>query len=115
MPRLEGRLQGGAVRVPVITGSITELYANVHTPASINEINNVFRAQANGLLKGILDYTEDPLVSWDVVHNSHSCIFDAALTQVHDKHIKIVGWYDNEFGYANRLVEMAKIYSKTIS
>lgn len=107
MPEMEGKLQGGAVRVPIITGSLTELYCNVSRPSDVETINKAFRGAAEGKLKGILQYTEDPVVSWDIVHNPHSCVFDAALTQTHDRHIKIVGWYDNEFGYANRLVELA--------
>lgn len=107
MPEMEGKLQGGAVRVPIITGSLTELYCNVSRPADTAAINKAFRTAAEGKLKGILQYTEDPVVSWDIVHNPHSCVFDAALTQTHGQHIKIVGWYDNEFGYANRLVELA--------
>jgi glyceraldehyde 3-phosphate dehydrogenase len=107
MPEMKGRLQGGAVRVPVITGSLTELYSNVKHPKSVEEINKAFAEAAMGKLKGILQYTTDPIVSWDIVHNPHSCIFDANLTTVYDRHVKIVGWYDNEFGYANRLIEMA--------
>jgi len=107
MPEMEGKLQGGAVRVPVITGSLTELYCNVKDPADVETINKAFKKEAEGRLKGILQYTEDPVVSWDIVNNPHSCVFDSDLTRVHGNHIKIVGWYDNEFGYANRLVELA--------
>ncbi len=107
MPDMEGKLYGGAVRVPIITGSLTELYCNVESSKSAEEINAAFKVAAEGELKGVLQYTEDPIVSGDIVHNPHSCIFDSALTKVHDKHIKIVGWYDNEYGYANRLVELA--------
>ena len=112
MPEMKGKLQGGAVRVPVITGSLTELYANVQHSKTIGEINAKFKTAADTDLKGILQYTEDPIVSWDVVHNAHSCIFDSRLTTVYDRHIKIVGWYDNEYGYANRLIELALYVSR---
>lgn len=106
MPEMEGKLQGGAVRVPVITGSLTELYANVNKEVSVEVINKAFKKAADKAFKNIIEYTEDPIVSWDIVHNTHSCIFDAALTTVMGKHVKIVGWYDNEYGYANRLCDL---------
>lgn len=112
MPEMEGRLQGGAVRVPVITGSLTELYCNVRDAVSVEGVNAAFEAAANSGLKGILRYTSDPIVSWDVVHDPHSCTFDSRLTVVYNRHVKIVGWYDNEFGYANRLIELALLVSR---
>ena len=112
MPKMKGKLQGGAVRVPVITGSLTELYANVSKTVSVKQIKNAFKKAAGKDLVGVLEYTEDPIVSWDIVHNKHSCIFDASLTTVMDKHVKIVGWYDNEYGYANRLTELAQKVAK---
>lgn len=107
MPEMKGKLIGGAMRVPVIVGSLTELYAHLKQSADIQKINAAFKAAANGHLKGILAYTEDPIVSSDIVHDPHSCTFDAGLTDmVNDKFVKIVGWYDNEYGYANRLAEL---------
>ncbi|MEZ5008351.1 MAG: type I glyceraldehyde-3-phosphate dehydrogenase [Chitinophagales bacterium] len=106
MPQMEGKLQGGAVRVPVVTGSLTELYANVGKEVSVEEINKAFKKAAGKSLKNILEYTEDPIVSTDIIHNTHSCIFDPALTMVMGKHVKIVGWYDNEYGYANRICDL---------
>lgn len=106
LPHMKGKLAGGAVRVPIITGSLTELYANVKKDVTVEQINEAFQQAAESNLKGVVEYTEDPIVSWDVVHNPHSCIFDAGLTTVMQKHIKIVAWYDNEFGYANRLVDV---------
>ncbi len=106
MPKMKGKLQGGAVRVPTITGSLTELYCNVTKTAEVKIINKAFKTASKKDLKGILAYTEDPIVSWDIVHDAHSCIFDASLTKVMGRHIKIVGWYDNEYGYANRLSEL---------
>ncbi|MCP4120249.1 MAG: type I glyceraldehyde-3-phosphate dehydrogenase [Bacteroidetes bacterium] len=112
MPEMEGKLQGGAVRVPVITGSLTELYCNVANAADVETINAAFKKESGDRLKGILEYTEDAVVSWDIVNNPHSCVFDSDLTRVHGKHVKLVGWYDNEFGYANRLVELALYVAK---
>jgi glyceraldehyde 3-phosphate dehydrogenase len=112
LPEMKGKLEGGAIRVPVVTGSITECYANVTKEVSVEQVNKAFEEAANGSLKGILEYTTDPIVSSDIVHNSHSCIFDSVLTIVNGKHIKIVGWYDNEFGYANRLCELVFMVTK---
>lgn len=106
IPHLKGKLDGSAIRVPVPDGSITELTLNVKKEVSIKEINEAFKKAAHGNLKGIIEYTEDPIVSIDIVGNPHSCIFDAELTKVIGKTIKITGWYDNEFGYSNRLVDL---------
>ena len=106
MPEMKGKLTGGAVRVPVIAGSITELYCNIQKTATVEQINQAFLAASEGDLKGILAYNTDPIVSSDIIHNPHSCIFDADLTLVLGKMVKITGWYDNEYGYANRLCDL---------
>lgn len=109
MPDIKGKIIGGAVRVPVIAGSTTELYVQLEKQVSINEINEVFQKASNESFKGILQYTEDPIVSSDIIHNPYSCIFDAGLTQQNGGLTKIVGWYDNEYGYANRLAELVEL------
>ncbi len=106
IPSMKGKLQGGAVRVPVITGSLTEFYANIEKEVSVDDINDAFQSASESSLKGILEYCEDPIVSSDIINNPYSCIFDPALTRVHGNHVKIVGWYDNEYGYANRLCDL---------
>jgi glyceraldehyde 3-phosphate dehydrogenase len=106
-PELDGRMGGCGMRVPVPNGSITDLTVMVKKAPSIEEINAAFRSAALLDLKGILEYTEDPIVSRDIIGNPHSCIFDANLTSVvGDKMIKLVGWYDNEAGYSNRCVDL---------
>ena len=108
MPEIKGKIKGGAVRVPIIVGSLTELYCNVEKNTTIEEVNAVFKTASENHWKGILEYTEDPIVSSDIIHSPASCTFDAGLTQQVDNLIKIVGWYDNEYGYANRLAEMVE-------
>jgi len=108
LPEIKGKITGGAVRVPVIVGSSTELYCNIEKSASIEEINAAFKNAAQHQYKNILDYTEDPIVSSDIIHSPFSCTFDAGLTQQIGQLIKIVGWYDNEYGYANRLAELTE-------
>ena len=110
MPHLNGKLNGNAMRVPIPDGSVTDFTCNVRNVKSKDEINAAFKAAANGALKGILEFSTDPLVSIDIVGNSHSCIFDSDLTMVIGNTVKVVGWYDNEAGYSNRIVDlMAKI------
>jgi len=104
---MKGKLDGTSLRVPVPTGSITDFVANLKKPASIEEINAAFKAAATGPLKGILEYTDAPIVSSDIVTNSHSCIFDSDLTMSMGSLVKVLGWYDNEWGYSNRLVDLA--------
>lgn len=106
MPELKGKITGGASRVPVITGSLTELYCKVNKPSDKETINQAFKKAAETNLKNILSYTEDAIVSSDIISDPHSCIFDAELTEVIGDMVKIVGWYDNEAGYANRLAEL---------
>jgi glyceraldehyde 3-phosphate dehydrogenase len=104
---MKGKLDGTSLRVPVPTGSITDFVANLKKPASVEEINAAFKAAAAGPLKGILEYTDAPIVSSDIVTNSHSCIFDSDLTMSMGSLVKVLGWYDNEWGYSNRLVDLA--------
>jgi glyceraldehyde 3-phosphate dehydrogenase len=108
MAAMKGKLDGTALRVPVPTGSITDFVANLKKPASVEEINAAFKAAANGPLKGVLEYTEAPIVSSDIVTNPHSCIFDSDLTMSMGNLVKVLGWYDNEWGYSNRLVDLTK-------
>ncbi len=106
-PHLEGNLGGAGIRVPVLNGSLTDFTCIlVRQPGSVEEINAAFKKAADGPLKNILEYTEDPIVSVDVINNSHSCIFDSQLTSIVGGMIKVVGWYDNEFGYSSRLVDL---------
>jgi glyceraldehyde 3-phosphate dehydrogenase len=108
-PHLENNLGGAGIRVPVPDGSLTDLTCTLQQPASIEAINLKFKEAAEGKLKGILEYTEDPIVSMDVIGNTHSAIFDAGLTAVlgeKNRLVKVVAWYDNEMGYSSRLVEL---------
>ena len=109
MPQLKGKLDGYAMRVPVPTGSATDLTIELKTPATKEEINAAIKAAADGPLKGILQYTEDPIVSTDIVTDPSSCIFDSGLTYVNGNMAKVVGWYDNEWGYSNRLVDLVNL------
>jgi glyceraldehyde 3-phosphate dehydrogenase len=107
LPELNGKLDGYALRVPVPTGSATDLTVTVSRPASVADVKAAYKAAAEGPLKGILSYTEDQIVSTDIVTDPASCIFDAGLTKVIGDQVKVVGWYDNEWGYSNRLVDLA--------
>ena len=107
MPHLKGKLNGGSMRVPVPDGSVTDFTAVLKKPATAEEINAAFKAAADGPLKGILEYQTDPIVSIDIIGNTHSCIFDAALTLTIGNTVKIIGWYDNEAGYSARLADLA--------
>lgn len=106
LPHLKGKLDGYAMRVPVPTGSATDLTVELRTAATKDEINAVVKAAAEGPMRGILRYTEDPIVSTDIVTDPASCIFDAGLTNANGNMAKVVGWYDNEWGYSNRLVDL---------
>ena len=114
MPELKGKLDGYAMRVPVPTGSATDLTVELEKEASAAEINAAMKAAANGPLKGFLSYTEDPIVSSDIVTDPSSCVFDAGLTKVIGNQVKVVGWYDNEWGYSNRLVDLIDYVGKTL-
>lgn len=105
-PEMEGQIGGGGIRVPVPDGSLTDITCYVGRDTSIEEINQAFKEASQTSLKGILDYTEDPIVSVDILGNRHSCLFDAQLTSVLGRMVKVVGWYDNEIGYSSRLVDM---------
>jgi len=106
LPHLKGKLDGVAMRVPVPDGSLTDLTAILKREVSIAEINAAVKKAAEGPMKGIVEYTEDPLVSTDIVGNPHSCIFDADQTLVNGTLVKVVGWYDNEWGYSNRTADL---------
>jgi glyceraldehyde 3-phosphate dehydrogenase len=106
LPELKGKLDGYALRVPVPTGSATDLTVEAGRETSVEEVNAAVKAAAEGELKGFLKYTEDPIVSADIVTDPHSCIFDAGLTKVIGNQVKVVGWYDNEWGYSNRLADL---------
>jgi glyceraldehyde 3-phosphate dehydrogenase len=110
IPELEGKLNGIAVRAPVITGSVVDLVCTVERPTSVDEVNQAFAERADrGPLEGILQYTEDPIVSTDIVTSAYSSVFDAGLTMVIDERlVKVVAWYDNEWGYSNRLIDLAE-------
>jgi glyceraldehyde 3-phosphate dehydrogenase len=105
-PHLEGKLGGSGIRVPVPNGSLTDITCYVKKAVNIETINTTFKLAAEHKYKGILDYTEVPLVSVDIIGNQHSCLFDAQLTSVIDKMVKVVGWYDNEIGYSSRLIDL---------
>lgn len=107
-PKLDGQLGGAGIRVPVPDGSLTDFTCVVKNPTSIELINAAFKKAAEGELKGILEYTEDPIVSIDIVGSPYSCVFDAQLTSVIGNLVKVVGWYDNEMGYSNRIIELVK-------
>jgi glyceraldehyde 3-phosphate dehydrogenase len=109
LPALKGKLDGFALRVPVPTGSATDLTVNVSREASVEDVNAAFRAAAEGPLRGVLTYTEDPIVSTDIVTDPASCIFDSGLTRRIGDQVKVVGWYDNEWGYSNRLVDVVSL------
>jgi len=107
MESMKGKVDGTALRVPVPTGSLTDFTANLKTKASVDDINKAFaKAAKSAALKGVLRYTEDPIVSSDIVTDPHSCVFDAGLTMSMGKLVKVNGWYDNEWGYSNRLVDL---------
>jgi len=105
-PHLEGKLGGCGMRVPVPDGSLTDITCVLKKPVTVEEINAAFKAAAHGKLKGILEYTEEPIVSIDIVGNPNSCIYDAEFTSVVGNLIKVIGWYDNEYGYSNRLADL---------
>ncbi len=114
LPELKGKLDGYALRVPIPTGSVTDLTAHLRTAATVDEINAAMKAAAEGPLKGILKYYDAPIVSSDIVTDPHSSLFDAGLTKVIDDQAKIVSWYDNEWGYSNRLVDLIGLVGKSL-
>ena len=114
LPELKGKLDGYALRVPVPTGSATDLTFEASRETSVEEVNAIVKAAADGPLKGYLVYTEDPIVSKDIETDPASCIFDAGLTKVIGNQVKVVGWYDNEWGYSNRLVDLVGLVGKSL-
>jgi len=114
LPELNGKLDGFALRVPVPTGSITDLTIQVEKPVTADEVKAAFKAAAAGPLKGILKYTEDEIVSSDIVTDPHSSIFDAGLLRILGNQVKISSWYDNEWGYSNRLVDITEFVGKSL-
>ena len=114
LPQLKGKLDGFALRVPIPTGSATDLTFEAGRETTVKEVNAAVKAAADGALKGILKYTEDPIVSSDIVTDPHSCIFDAGLTKVIGNQVKVVGWYDNEWGYSNRLIDVVVLVGKDL-
>lgn len=106
LPHLDGKLDGGAVRVPTPTGSLTDLVVNVSKETTVEEVNAMFKAAAEGDYKGIVEYSTEPLVSTDIVGNPHSTIFDSDMTKADGKLVKIIGWYDNEAGYSMRTADL---------
>jgi len=110
IPELDGKLDGMAIRIPTPTGSLVDLVVNLRTEASKDEINAAMKEAAEGPMKGILEYTEDPIVSVDIIHNAHSSIFDAESTMVQGKTVKVLSWYDNEWGYSARVVDLIGLF-----
>src|SRR5687768_2900831 len=114
LPELKGKLDGYALRVPVPTGSATDLTFEAGRETTAEEVNAAVKAAAEGPLKGILAYTEDPIVSKDIETDPASCIFDAGLTKVIGNQVKVVGWYDNEWGYSNRLADLVTLVGSSL-
>jgi len=114
LPQLKGKLDGYALRVPVPTGSATDLTFEAPRETSVEEINSIMQAAADGPLKGYLHYCDDPIVSSDIVTDPASCIFDSGLTKVIGNQVKVVGWYDNEWGYSNRLADLVSLVGQSV-
>ncbi|MFB7874985.1 MULTISPECIES: type I glyceraldehyde-3-phosphate dehydrogenase [unclassified Nocardia] len=114
LPELQGKLDGYALRVPVPTGSVTDLTATLSRPVTVEEVNAAMKAAADGAMQGILKYNEDPIVSSDIVTDPHSSIYDAPLTKVIGNEVKVVSWYDNEWGYSNRLANLVDLVGKSL-
>src|SRR5206468_324589 len=109
LPELKGKLDGFALRVPIPTGSATDLTFQAARDTSVEEVNGAMKAAAEGALRGIVTYTDDPIVSADIVTDPASCIFDSGLTKVIGNQVKVIGWYDNEWGYSNRLIDVVAL------
>jgi glyceraldehyde 3-phosphate dehydrogenase len=114
LPELKGKLDGLAMRVPVMDGSVTDLVVQLDREVTVDEVNTAYRAAADGPLKGYLHYTADPIVSSDIVGTPYSCTFDSALTMTFGDQVKVIGWYDNEWGYSNRLADLAALVGNTL-
>jgi glyceraldehyde 3-phosphate dehydrogenase len=115
LPDLLGKLDGYALRVPVPTGSVTDLTVDLSRDTSVEEVNAALKAAADGPLKDILRYSDAPIVSSDIVNDPASCIFDAPLTKVIGNQVKVVGWYDNEWGYSNRLADLTALVGNKLA
>ncbi|MGH3319664.1 MAG: type I glyceraldehyde-3-phosphate dehydrogenase [Streptosporangiaceae bacterium] len=115
MPELKGRMDGIAMRVPVSCGSVTDLVVDVKREVTKDEVNAAFKQAADGPLKGYVQYTEDPIVSSDIVGSQASCTFDSLLTMTNGNQIKVVGWYDNEWGYSHRLVDVVRLVGSRLA
>ena len=111
-PHLDGKLGGAGIRVPVLNGSLTDFTCSLKKQPTVETINRAFKQAAQGPMKNILEYTEDPIVSTDIIGNTHSCIFDALLTSIVGGLVKVVGWYDNEMGYSSRLADLVEKINK---
>jgi glyceraldehyde 3-phosphate dehydrogenase len=115
IPELKGRLDGISLRVPVPDGSVTDLVCVLGSEVSVEQVNDAFReAAGSSRMRGILEYTEDPIVSSDIVHDPHSCIFDSLSTMANGNLVKVLGWYDNEWGYSNRLVDLTELVASKL-
>ncbi|HLK79753.1 MAG TPA: type I glyceraldehyde-3-phosphate dehydrogenase, partial [Streptosporangiaceae bacterium] len=114
IPELKGKLDGYSLRVPVPDGSITDLVVELGRDVTKDEVNAAFKAAAEGSLKGILYYTEDPIVSSDIVGSPASCTFDASITMAYGNQVKVFGWYDNEWGYSNRIVDLTVLVASRL-
>ena len=114
IPELKGKLDGYSLRVPVPDGSITDLVVELGRDVTKDEVNAAFKAAAEGSLKGIVYYTEDPIVSSDIVGTPASCTFDASITMAYGNQVKVFGWYDNEWGYSNRLVDLTALVASRL-
>jgi glyceraldehyde 3-phosphate dehydrogenase len=115
LPELKGKLDGLALRVPTADGSITDVVANLRSEVDVEEVNNAYRqAAGSARMNGILEYTEDPIVSSDIVGNPYSCIFDSLSTMANGNMVKVLGWYDNEWGYSNRLVDLTELVASKL-
>jgi glyceraldehyde 3-phosphate dehydrogenase len=114
LPELKGKLDGYSLRVPVITGSITDLVVELGKEVTKDEVNAAFKAAAEGTLKGIVYYTEDPIVSSDIVNSPASCTFDASITMAYGNQVKVFGWYDNEFGYSTRIADLTALVASRL-
>jgi glyceraldehyde 3-phosphate dehydrogenase len=114
IPALNGKLDGLAVRVPLEDGSLTDLTVMLDSPVTAAQVNWAFRDAAEGRLKGYLRYTTDPIVSRDIIGDPSSCVFDSSLTKANGRLVKVFGWYDNEWGYANRTIDLADLVARTL-
>jgi glyceraldehyde 3-phosphate dehydrogenase len=114
IPELKGKLDGYSLRVPVVDGSITDLVVELSRDVTKDEVNAAFKAAAEGALKGIVYYTEDPIVSTDIVGSAASCTFDASITMAYGNQVKVFGWYDNEWGYSCRLADLTALVASRL-